>query len=120
MGFFSKLFGGGQPAEPSDAPVEREAPPDALVVLRQGMNVPGEDYVAGVLAAAFGDLPSDVPRFALAQPVWFKKLEIAEAAAADVAAAFGRKLSLGETTHRYRTVEGPDGSHVMIVEVRRA
>jgi hypothetical protein len=122
MGFFSRIFGGEKPAaapEPTPEPEPTGSPPAAVIVLRQGMNVPGAEYVEAVLASAFEALPDETPRFGLAQPVWFKTSEIADAAAADVADAFARKLALEGASHRHRTVEGPEGSHVMIVEIRR-
>jgi hypothetical protein len=123
MGFFGKLFGkpdAPPPAAPA-TPSEDEAPPAAVVVLRQGMSVPSPPYVDQVIAAAYPEgLPAAVERFGLAQPVWFKNSEIADNAAGDVATAFAARLALADQHHTYRTLEGPDGSRVMVVELRKA
>src|SRR5689334_10226923 len=120
MGFFSKLFGGKPeaPAEP-EPPPEPEAPPVAIVLLRRGMSVPKPEYVAQVLGSLRPELPESVPRFALAQPSWFKKEELADSAAADVAASFAQKLGVAVYTHRREFANGPEGAPLMIVELRR-
>jgi hypothetical protein len=122
MGLFSRLFGGDKQAGPRDEPVEApEPPPDLVVVLRRGMNVPSAEYVDQVLAGLFpAGLPETCQRIALSQPSWYKSEEIADSIAAEVAATFGGKLGLDAPAHRRRTVDGPEGALVMVVELRRA
>lgn len=122
MGLFRRLFG-GDPAAPADplrpgqeaAPQAAEPQPAAVVVLRRGMNVPSEDYVATVVTAA-GFAPS-IPRFGLSQPSWFKTDETAEAIAAEVAQTFATKLALPAHSHVKRTVAGPEGCPVLLVAI---
>src|SRR5262249_25913152 len=124
MGLLSKLFGGKETAppgaaEPGAAPIPLDPLPDAVVVLRRGMNIPTADYVAHVVSAALPELGPNVPRIGLAQPRWFKSSEIAESAAADAAHAIGLKLGLVSPRHRYRTLDGPDGAQVLLIELHR-
>ncbi len=117
MGLFSKLFGSktadAEPAAPT--PIAPERVVKAAVVLRQGMRVPDPQYVAQVIAAA--GLPAEVASLGLSQPTWFKNRELAESAALDAAQAFCTKLGIEETAHKHRTVAGPDGAKVMLVEI---
>jgi hypothetical protein len=124
MGLFSKLF--GSKAEPgSESPSElaavaAPAAPDAILVLRRGMNVPADDYVAAVVTTHLGAPPPEgLFKTGLSQPSWFKNSEIAHSAAADAARAYALKFSLGEVEHEYRLATGPDGAEIMIVELRR-
>lgn len=122
MGLFSKFFGGKPSAPAATGPEEAipiEPPPDAVVVLRRGMNVPSAQYVAQVVASALPELKAEVPRIGLSQPSWFKSSETAESAAADAAQAIGLKLGLDAPRHRHRTLDGPDGAQVLLVELRR-
>jgi hypothetical protein len=123
MGFFSKLFGKSE-AEPAPelepAPEPEESPPLAIVILRRGMSVPKPEYVTEVLASLRPGLPESVQRFALAQPSWFKREELADSAAADVAASFAQKLGVAECTHRREFATGPEGAPLMVVELRSA
>jgi hypothetical protein len=116
VGFFSKLRGKKEAPEP---PKPIEEPPAALIVLRHGMSVPSDEYVATVIASALPDGALSVPRAGLSQPSWFKTAEIAESAAANAAEALGPKLGLAEPSHRHRLLEGPDGARVMLIELRR-
>jgi hypothetical protein len=129
MSFFSRLFKGRpesspepelQPSPKPEAPPEPAPPPEAVVVLRRGMSIPKDEYVAQVVALAFpGGLPSSVRRFGLAQPSWFKSEEIADSMASDVAATFAQKLGLAEHSHRRHVLAGPEGAPVMIIELHR-
>src|SRR5437899_2658632 len=115
MGFFSKLFGGKSEAVP-EAPPEPEPIPEAVIVLRRGMKVPPAEYLAEVIAAAYPDgLPETVQRIGLSQPSWFKKDEIADSLAGDVASTFALKLQLAAYTHRRRVLTGPEGAPLMLV-----
>lgn len=118
MGFFSRLFG----AKEAPAPTEPEPGPElvAVVILRRGMKVPAADYLDQVLAAAYPDgLGAGVQRFGLSQPSWFKKEELADSAAGDVAATFAVKLALEGHVHRRRLLTGPEGASLMLVELFR-
>ena len=121
MGFFSKLFGGKPEATPEpEPPPEPEPIPEAVIVLRRGMKVPAGDYLAEVIAAAYPDgLPDSVQRIGLSQPSWFKKDELADSAAGDVASTFALKLQLAAYTHRRRLLTGPEGAPLMLVELFR-
>jgi hypothetical protein len=127
MSFFSRLFKGRPEAKPEaepppklEGPPKPEPPPQAVVVLRRGMSVPKDEYVAQVVAVAFpGGLPSSVRRFGLSQPSWFKSEEIADSMASDVAATFAQKLGLAEHSHRHHVLSGPEGAPVMIIELYR-
>jgi hypothetical protein len=123
MGFLGKLFGGkkegGTQAEAP--PEEPEAPdwPDAVIVLRRGMNLPKDDYVKQVVESAIPGIPESVPRVGLSQPSWFKTEEVADAIASGVAETFGAQFDLGAATHRRRVVDGPEGCACLLVELRR-
>jgi hypothetical protein len=123
MGLFSRLFGGGdKPAEPPEAaePPEPEPIPEAVIVLRRGMKVPNAEYLAEVIAGAYPEgLPDTVHRVGLSQPSWFKKDEIADSMAGDVASTFALKYSLAAYTHRRRLLTGPEGAPLMLVELYR-
>jgi hypothetical protein len=115
VGFFSKLFGKPEP-EPEPAPEPEH--PEAVIILRRGMKVPAADYLAQVLAEAYPDgLPEAVQRFGLSQPSWFKKEEIADSMAGDVASTFALKLQLAAYTHRRKLLTGPEGAPLMLVEL---
>jgi hypothetical protein len=120
VGFFSKLFGGkAEPAAPAPEP-EPEPLPEAVIILRRGMKVPPADYLAEVIAAVYPDgLPDTVQRIGLSQPSWFKKDEIADSMAGDVASTFALKLQLAAYTHRRRVLTGPEGAPLMLVELYR-
>jgi len=119
MGLFSRLFGGKTQAEP-EAPPEPEPIPEAVIVLRRGMRVPADDYLAEVVAGAFPEgLPDTVRRIGLSQPSWFKTEEIADSMANDVASTFALKLELAAYTHRRRVLTGPEGAPLMLVELFR-
>jgi hypothetical protein len=123
MGLFSRLFGGGKPAEPvneDETPPEPEPLPEAVIILRRGMKVPAAEYLAEVIAAAYPEgLPDTVHRIGLSQPSWFKKDELADSAAGDVASTFALKFSLAAYTHRRRMLTGPEGAELMLVELYR-
>jgi hypothetical protein len=117
VGFFSKLFGGKSEPEVVAEP-EPEPLPAAVVVLRRGMKVPPAEYLAEVLAREYPDgLPDTIQRFGLSQPTWFKKEEIADSMAGDVASTFALKLQLSAYTHRRRLLTGPEGAPLMLVEI---
>jgi hypothetical protein len=123
VGLFSKLFGGQKSperapeAEPEPA---RDPRPDAIVVLRRGMNLPDSDYVAQVVATLFPDgLPAEVPRVGLSQPSWFKTEEVADSIAAGVVETFAARFSLAGATSRRRALAGPDGCQILVVELYR-
>jgi hypothetical protein len=126
VGLFSKLF--GRRAKPeteteieteTETETETEAP-DAVVVLRKGMNLPDAAYIDAVVARVFaGGLPESVRRVGLSQPSWFKTEEVADNIAQSVVEAFARKLELGDVTSRRHAVDGPDGCACMLVELRR-
>jgi hypothetical protein len=120
VGIFGKLFG-KQPQADTVAPVEPEAPdwPDAVVVLRRGMNMPDAGYVAKVVAASCDGLPEAVPRIGLSQPSWFKNEEGADHIAQGVVETFASQLGLGEVSSRRHLVDGPDGCACLVVELRR-
>ncbi len=118
MGLFSKLFG-GKSAEPEPEP-EPEPIPVAVIVLRRGMRVPAADYLTEVIAAEYPDgLPDTVHRIGLSQPSWFKKEEVADSMASDVASTFALKFALAAYTHRRRVLTGPEGAPLMLVELFR-
>jgi hypothetical protein len=128
VGLFSKWFGGGKRVDEKvdndfDKDINKEvvAPPDAIVVLRRGMNLPDAAYIEGVIAHVFPDgLPETVHRFGLSQPTWFKSEEIADNIAQGVVETFGRKLALGDgVSSRRHIIDGPDGCACMLVELRR-
>ena len=120
MGFFSKLFGGKSEAELPPAPAEPEPIPEAVIVLRRGMKVPPAEYLAEVLAGVYPEgLPEAVHRIGLSQPSWFKKDEIADSMAGDVASTFALKFQLAAYTHRRRLLTGPEGAPLMLVELFR-
>jgi hypothetical protein len=87
----------------------------AVLVLRQGMNVPDDAYVAQVVASVVPDVDASVPRAGLSQPTWWKNMEFAESAAGDAARAFAQKLALASDAYSYRIATGPDGANVMVV-----
>ena len=118
MGLFSKLFG-SKPPEPEPEP-EPEPIPVAVIVLRRGMRVPDGEYLAQVIAAQYpAGLPDTVHRVGLSQPSWFKKEEIADSMAGDVASTFALKFELAAYTHRRRVLTGPEGAPLMLVELYR-
>jgi hypothetical protein len=123
MSILSRLFRGGKSASEATRdpePSAPEAPPEAVVVLRRGMSVPKDEYVAQVVASAFpSGLPPSVRRFGLSQPSWFKTEEIADCMASEVAATFAQKLGLTGHSHRRHVLEGPEGAPVMVVELYR-
>jgi len=121
VGFFSKLFGGKSgPAAPEPEP-EPEPIPEDVIVLRRGMKVPAAEYLAEVLAGVYPDgLPEGVHRIGLSQPSWFKKDEIADSMAGDVASTFALKFQLEAYTHRRRLLTGPEGAPLMLVELFRS
>jgi len=121
MGLFSRIFGGGEkPPESRAPPAEPEPTLEAVIVLRRGMRVPAEDYLAQVIAEAFpAGLPAEVRRIGLSQPSWFKTEEIADSMAGDVASTFALKLTLGAYHHRRRVLTGPEGAPLMVVELYR-
>lgn len=122
VGFLGKLFGGKKDggAQPP-APEEPETPdwPDAVIVLRRGMNLPKDDYVRQVVESALPGLPESVPKVGLSQPSWFKTDEVADAMASGVAETFAAQFQLGAATHRRRLVDGPEGCPCLLVELRR-
>jgi hypothetical protein len=84
------------------------------------MRVPDAEYLAQVIAAEFPDgLPDAVHRIGLSQPSWFKKDEIADSMAGDVASTFALKFDLAAYTHRRRVLTGPEGAPLMLVELFR-
>jgi hypothetical protein len=120
MGFFHKLFGKPErEAEPEpESPVTVAPPVAAVGICRHGMNVPSADELAQVIALAFPDgLAPTTQTVGLSQPSWFKNQEIAESAAADVAAALRHKLGLGEGSHTHRILERDGAAKILIVEV---
>ena len=64
-------------------------------------------------------LPDTVHRVGLSQPSWFKKEEIADSMAGDVASTFALKFELAAYTHRRRVLTGPEGAPLMLVELYR-
>jgi len=120
VGFLGKLFGGNR-SSPPEVPVEPAEPdwPDAVIVLRRGMNLPQDDYVRQVVESALPGLPDGVKRIGLSQPSWFKTEEVADAIASGVAETFGAQLGLGAATHRRRVVDGPEGCACLMIELRR-
>jgi hypothetical protein len=124
VGFLGKLFGkkdgAGEP--PPEEPAASEAAedwPDAVIVLRRGMNLPNDGYVKQVVEAAIPGIPESVTRIGLSQPSWFKTEEVADAIASGVAETFAAQLGLGAATHRRRVVDGPEGCACLLVELRR-
>ena len=129
MGFFDKLFGRNQgdtkaaAASPVSAPPEAspEPPPDAVIVLRDGMRVPDSAYVLAVAAACFdgNPAPSTLPNIGLSQPRWFKNSEFAQSGVADAVTACAARLGVEDPAHRHTETTGPDGARVMLIELRR-
>ena len=120
VGFFDRLFS-GRPAQPP-APPEPEPPPDAVIVLREGMTLPDDDYVRQLAAPLFpeGKVPEGLPVAGVAQPRWFKPGEFTDTGVADAAAAYSRKLGVEGASHRHKQLAGPDGARVMRIELRRS
>jgi hypothetical protein len=123
VGLFDRLFGCKGPDAPPAPPEEPapEPPPDAVIVLRQGMSVPDDAYVVAVAAHAFDGTPPppDLPRAGLSQPRWFKSPETARSGVADAVEALAPKLGAPGAEFAHRELRGPDGAVVMLVELRR-
>lgn len=124
MGFLQKLFGNrDRAAEPASAPLEPpaapEPPPAALVVLRQGMDVPDGEYLRQVAAAEKPGLPESVALRGLSQPRWFAKDEWMASGARIVADAFQQELDIDPAKTGYWESRGPDGAKILVVFLRR-
>jgi hypothetical protein len=121
VGFLGKLFGkkDGAPEPQAEEAAPEPDWPDAVIVLRRGMNLPKDDYVKQVVEAALPGIPESVQRFGLSQPSWFKTDEVADAIASGVAETFAAQLGLGDATHRRRVVDGPEGCACLVIELRR-
>jgi hypothetical protein len=122
MSFWSRILGGKGRSPAPVEPVEPVGPdlPEAVVVLRRGMNLPAPEYIEGVLERACPGLPASVARRGLSQPSWYKNEEGADSIAQGVVESFAAELGIANASSRRRLVDGPDGCACMIVELRRS
>lgn len=99
---------------------EPDPPPDGVLVLRQGMSVPENEYVLAVAHQMLGErMPKELPHAGMAQPVWFRAGEFTRSGVADAAMAYAVKFGLGTCSHRYTEGQGPDGARIMLIELWR-
>lgn len=120
MGLFDRLFGKRAKPEPSaEAAPAPPRPPAAVIVLREGMRVPDDEYVLQVAAHAFSEPPPpSLPRIGLSQPRWFKNSEFTASGVADAVAALAPRLGLDAPEVEHSELRGPDGARVMLIALR--
>jgi hypothetical protein len=124
MGFFDFLKKGKKaPAAPPEEEVapaepEPEPPPDAIVVLREGMSTPGEDDMVALITEILPDGLS-APRRGLSQPRWWPKEEWLSSGIRGVASALRAELGIDPDKTSWKLGKDARGARVAVVILRK-
>lgn len=119
MGFFDRFRKKAErpPTEPEPEP-EPEAPPDHVVIVREGMSTPTDEDMLVLLRAEAPELV-EVPRRGLAQPRWWRQEDWVLSGMRGVGAALAGELGIDPEKTTWRLAKDDRGARVGIVMLRR-